>query len=174
MIYLRKTRDLLKKRWQTEYLHALRDQRNKVRPQELPTPGAVVLVTDSLAGKGFKPQWSIARVISQIKGRDGVVRGLRLKSSKGYEIERPLELIRPLEIQCAESTTLDDVATASADGSTSTGDKPSTTKDDFIQQDEEMFTTTPAEEGDKRGKRRAASTARTANQLIQQYEAQML
>ena len=153
MIYMQKTRDLLKKRWQTEYLHALRDQRNKVRPQEVPVPGSVVLITDHLSG--IKPQWSLGKVLSQIRGRDGVIRGLRLKNSKGYEIERPLELVRPLEIQCAESTTLDDVATASADGSTST------TKEE---------TSTTAEHAQRRGKRQAAKNASAINKIVQEEE----
>ena len=180
LVYLQRTKRLLKKRWQTEYLHALRDQRNKVRPQEVPVPGSVVLITDHLSGNGFKPQWSLGKVLSQIRGRDGVVRGLRLKNSKGYEIERPLELIRPLEIQCAESTTLDDVATASADGSTSTakedGVKSRYTRakhyrDDFIQHEEDSTTSQRMQHKAQRGtQRRAAASARIANQLLQEHE----
>ena len=174
MIYMQKTRDLLKKRWLTEYIRTLRDQRNKLRPQEVPVPGSVVLITDSLAGNGFKPQWSLGKVLSEIRGRDDIVRGLRLKNSKGYEIERPLELIRPLEIQCAETNTLDDVATTSAVGSTPTGDAAS---DDSNQPDNEETSTTSSttsmmQHKAQRGtQRQAAASARTANQLIlQQYE----
>ena len=137
----------------------------------------MVLITDHLSGNGFKPQWSLGKVLSQIRGRDGVIRGLRLKNSKGYEIERPLELVRPLEIQCAESTTLDDVATASADGSTSTakedGVKSRYTRakhyrEDFIQPEEETSTT--AEHAQRRGKRQAAKNASAINKIIQEEE----
>ena len=96
MVYLHTTRQLLKKRWVTEYLHALRDQRNKVKPQEIPRAGSVVLITDNL--NGLKPTWNLAKVIEEIRGKDGVVRDLRLKRTTGYIVERPLQLIRDLEI----------------------------------------------------------------------------
>ena len=177
LAYLQKTRQLLKKRYLNEYVHALRDQRNKVRPQEIPAPGSVVLVTDHLSGNGFKPTWTLAKVLTHVKGKDGVVRGLELKSTSGYTIQRPLELCRNLEIvkqsveessvaqpgtQCAEPTTLDDVAT--------------TCGDDFNQDDEEKsrytrakhyrddFTST--ENGNKQGKRQAAKNASEANRLL--------
>ena len=204
LVYLQRTKQLLKKRWQTEYLHALRDQRNKVRPQEVPIPGSVVLITDHLSGNGFKPTWTLAKVLSHVKGKDGVVRGLELKSTSGYTVQRPLELIRDLEIrstaletcagqdsihgaeagpptdqdpaeqsveepqtphpgtQCAESTTLDDVAT--------------TCGDDFNQDDEEKSRYTRAkhyrddvtstQDSYKRGKRQAARNASEANRLL--------
>ena len=72
----------------TEYLHALKDVRNKIRPKDIPRSGSVVLTTDSL--DGLKPKWNLARVIEKIVGRDDVVRGFRLRSNKGFTIERPL------------------------------------------------------------------------------------
>ena len=33
-----------------------------------------------------------------IYGKDGVVRGLKIRSSSGYIIERPIQLVRDLEI----------------------------------------------------------------------------
>ena len=190
---MQKTRDLLKKRWQTEYLHALRDQRNKVRPQEVPVPGSVVLITDHLSGNGFKPTWTLAKVLSHVKGKDGVIRGLELKSTSGYTIQRPLELCRDLEIvkqpeekksttpqlkiQCDESTTLDNATTASTDGATSTtkedGVKSRYTRakhirDDFIQPEEETSTT--AEHAQRRGKRQAAKNASAINKIVQEEE----
>ena len=190
MIYMQKTRDLLKKRWQTEYLHALRDQRNKVRPQEVPVPGSVVLITDHLSGNGFKPTWTLAKVLSHVKGKDGVIRGLELKSTSGYTIQRPLELCRDLEIvkqsveesstpqpgiQSAETNTLDDVATASADGSTST-DKEDGVKSRYTrakQRDdyEEDATTSRQMHKAQRGtQRQAAKNASAINTIIQEEE----
>ena len=115
--------------------------------------------------------------------------------------QRPLELCRDLEIvkqsveesstpqpgtQCAETNTLDDVATASADGSTSTakedGVKSRYTRakhyrDDFIQPEEEISTSsTPPSSPQvqckaQRGtQRQAAASATTANRLLLQDE----
>ena len=125
----------------------------------------MVLITDHLSG--IKPQWSLGKVLSQIRGRDGVIRGLRLKNSKGYEIERPLELIRPLEIQCAESTTLDDVANGSTSTDKEDGVKSRYTRAKQIRDDKDK------DEEHPRGKRQAASNARAINKTIQEEELQL-
>ena len=77
-------------------MFALRDQRNKGKFQEIPKIGEVVLNTEGL--DGLKPEWNLSRVIGHITGKDGIVRGLRLKNKTGCEIERPLQLIRNLEL----------------------------------------------------------------------------
>ena len=42
--------------------------------------------------------WKLGRVIGNIRGRDAVVRGLKLKLGNGNIIERPLQLVCNLEI----------------------------------------------------------------------------
>ena len=169
LAYLQKTKQLLKKRWLNEYLRGLKDQRNKVRPQEVPVPGSVVLITDHLSGNGFKPTWTLAKVLTHVKGKDGVIRGLELKSASGYTIQRPLELCRDLEIvkQIGEEKS---TAPQFADGSTPTGDN-------FNQPDGEETSTTSSTTSQQmqlkaqRGtQRQAAASARITNQLLQQYE----
>ena len=96
LAYLLKTKAMLKKRWLSEYLFALRDQRNPEKTQSIPQIGDVVLTTEGL--DGLKPEWNLGSVLNHIKGKDGVIRGLRLKNKTGYEIERPIQLVRNLEI----------------------------------------------------------------------------
>ena len=98
MLYLQKTREQLKRRWQNEYLHALQDrhERHTAQNQREFQPGSVVMTTDSLTN--FKSRWTLGKVIGVIHGKDGVVRGLKIKSSSGYVIERPLQLVHDLEI----------------------------------------------------------------------------
>ena len=98
MIYLQKTREHLKKRWKNEYLHALqeRHERHSAQNQRNFQPGSVVMTTDSLTS--LKSRWTLGKVIGVIHGKDGVVRGLKIRSSSGYVIERPLQLVRDLEI----------------------------------------------------------------------------
>ena len=43
------------------------------------------------------------RVLNHIVGKDGVTRGLVIKSVTGYEIQRPLQLIIPFEIPTESS-----------------------------------------------------------------------
>ena len=96
LAYLLKTKSMLKRLWFKEYLFALRDQRNKEKFQKIPKIGEVVLNTEGL--DGLKPQWNLSRVMGHITGKDGIVRGLKLKNKTGYNIERPLQLVRNLEL----------------------------------------------------------------------------
>ena len=141
----------------------------------------MVLITDHLSGNGFKPTWTLAKVLSHVKGKDGVIRGLELKSTSGYTIQRPLELCRDLEIvkqsveesstpqpgiQSAETNTLDDVATASADGSTvkEDGVKSRYTRAKHDDDSQQMH---KAQRGTQR---QAAANAGAINQIIQEEE----
>lgn len=58
------------------------------------TRGDVVLIKGEERGK-----WKICIVEQLIQGRDGVVRGARLRAGKSY-LERPLQLLYPLELTC--------------------------------------------------------------------------
>jgi hypothetical protein len=103
MRYLHRTREQLRKRWQTEYLHALQERNNRDSDphQKIPQPGSVVLLTDALNER--KPEWKLGKVMGVIRGRDNVIRGLKVKCGSGYTVERPLQLIRDLEISTLTS-----------------------------------------------------------------------
>ena len=66
-------------------------------------PGSVVMSTDLL--NAVKPKWTIGNAVSFIKGRDNVIRGFKIKVGSGYTVERPLQLVRDLEISGAEPET---------------------------------------------------------------------
>ena len=154
LMYLHKTRQLLKKRWVAEYLHALKDNRNKVKPQEIPPAGSVVLITDNL--NGLKPSWNLAKVIKEVKGKDGVTRGLELKSTSGYTVQRPLELIRDLEIGgTTQKTCADQDSTHDAEAGTA-ADQDSSQGQIGKEQ--------------RRTQRRAAATATAVNKIIQEED----
>ena len=132
LLYLERVRCQLKKRWQNEYLHALQERhyRNLGSSQPIPTPNSVVMYSDENV---VKPKWTLGRVLNHIVGKDGVIRGLVIKSVTGYEVQRPLQLIIPFEIP-----------TESADTQT---DSPKTEA------------TAPVAEPPKRTRRRAATQA---------------
>ena len=97
------------KRWSREYLLELRDahrQRNSKSAKRNLSAGDIVLVHDQDQPRGF---WKLARVQSLITGRDGVVRGATLKvaSKSGTPtiLQRPLQLLYPLEISSDPPTT---------------------------------------------------------------------
>ena len=84
-------------RWQKEYVHSLMESHRVNRKDKLQVPeiGEIVLVVGENRNRG---EWKKAKVVQQVKGRDGVVRGVVLLH-KGNKIQRPLQLVCPLEIR---------------------------------------------------------------------------
>jgi len=101
--YLQRTREQLRRRWQQEYLHALQERHthNIDQRQEIPQQGSVVLITDSF--DSIKPKWTLGKVTDIIRGKDNIVRGLKVKCGSGYTVDRPLQLVRNLEISAHTS-----------------------------------------------------------------------
>ena len=62
----------------------------------LPSKGAIVLLKDDIKDKA---KWRIARITKEITGKDKQVRGYELKLGNGYTIQRPIQLVCPLELQ---------------------------------------------------------------------------
>ena len=79
--YLQRCKDVLWRRWSSEYLKALRERHNLKHntKQTTPQPGDVVLIKS--------------------EGRDGVTRGARLRAGKSY-LERAIQHLYPLELSC--------------------------------------------------------------------------
>ena len=83
MSYLSMCREQLRKRWQDQYLKG-----EKSEDSEDNNP---------------KSNWNLGKFINVIKGRDGVIRGHRIRNNKGYTFERPLQLIQDLEIKTSSN-----------------------------------------------------------------------
>ncbi|XP_065064762.1 uncharacterized protein LOC135690986 [Rhopilema esculentum] len=87
-------------RWLKEYLLGLREYHRTTKGGEaLPELGTLVLIIDTTIERRF---WKLAKISSYIKGRDDVVRAVRLDAvSQGRKIvmERPLQGMCPLEIK---------------------------------------------------------------------------
>ena len=65
---------------------------SKFQPKE----GDVVIVKTENKNRGT---WPLAVVTKTHQGRDGVVRGVELKTATGV-IDRPVQLLYPLELKC--------------------------------------------------------------------------
>ena len=84
------------RRWKREYIHSLMEgHRLNKREGATPVVGEVVLVAGDEKNRG---EWNKGKVSRLIQGKDGVVRGVILLL-KGHTIERPLQLVCPLEIR---------------------------------------------------------------------------
>ena len=88
----------LRKRWQDEYLKALqgRHKKSEESRQMLPGIGNIVLVADDT---NLKSKLNLGRIVDIIKGKDGVIRGYKIRSNKRYTIAKPLQLLRDLEMK---------------------------------------------------------------------------
>ena len=61
----------------------------------VPEVGEVVLIVGEEKNRGL---WMKGRVLQHVKGKDGVIRGA-IVLHKGNRLERPLQLLCPLEIR---------------------------------------------------------------------------
>ena len=93
---LKEKRQHVWQRWKKEYVHGLMEShRIKRGESDYPEIGEIVLIIGDEKNRG---EWKKGRVLRHIKGRDGVVRGVGLLH-KGNQIQRPLQLVCPLEIR---------------------------------------------------------------------------
>ena len=96
--YLITCKDNLWKRWQREYLTALRERHNlihKTAKYHIKTGEAVIVRTDD-KNRG---KWPLAIVQQLFPGPDGHIRAVQLRTKNGI-LERPVQHLYPLELQC--------------------------------------------------------------------------
>ena len=99
--YLSKVRDHIWNRWRREYLTDLREYHKGKYEGQLRTVsvGHVVIVYKENVKRGF---WKIEKVEEVIRGRDGVVRGAKVRvitKGKPVVINRPVQKLYPLEVK---------------------------------------------------------------------------
>ncbi len=98
MRFLKEKKEHAWKRWLKEYILSFREyHRSNQKDVKPPRIGQLILVVDNSIRKCY---WQTGKVVKHLKGKDNVVRAVKIKViSRGrqYEIERPLQLICPLE-----------------------------------------------------------------------------
>ena len=96
--YLRRCKEAVWKRWTGEYLKGLRERHRLKNPgkPENPIVGEVVLIKSDDKNRG---KWKVGIVTELIKGRDGVVRGAKLRTGTSH-LERAVQQLYPLELSC--------------------------------------------------------------------------
>ena len=97
-MYLTKKLGLFWSRWRKEYLSGLREvhQLKNQKPNEI-TKGDIVLIQDDNLKRG---QWKIGIVEHAIQGKDGHIRGAKVRKAGKGKLEflnRPLQKLFPLE-----------------------------------------------------------------------------
>ena len=100
--FLKRCKDRLWKRWTAEYVRGLRERHNQKynQKQMCPEKGDVVLVHGDERNRG---KWTVGVVQKLFEGRDGVVRGVELKTAKSV-IDRAVQMLYPLELKVSADT----------------------------------------------------------------------
>ena len=114
------------KRWRNEYLRGLREYHRNSFSRKVGdnfiTVGDVVIIHDENLPRS---RWKMGKVLSLIAGKDGFVRGAKLKviSNKGIPnvVERPLQKLFPLEVSEAKDQTANERQVKDVEGSEDKG-----------------------------------------------------
>ena len=96
--YVKRCKNALWERWSKEYLRKLRQRHNlkhKTRDQDLKQGDVVIIKGDDRN----RNKWKLGVVDQMIKGKDDVVRAVRLRAGKSF-LERPIQHLFPLELSC--------------------------------------------------------------------------
>lgn len=98
--YLKRCKDAVWKRWDREYLRALRERHSAIHLEKEANmkEGDVVMIKGDEKNRAH---WKIGIITNLISGRDGIVRAVKLRAGKS-SLERPIQFLYPLELHCDE------------------------------------------------------------------------
>ncbi|XP_053395705.1 uncharacterized protein LOC128555912 [Mercenaria mercenaria] len=97
--------------WRDEYLLSLRERMqtrlktNRIQSSVKPTVGDVVIVQDNCS----RGSWKLAKIEELIKSRDGEIRACKIQLSSGNILNRPLNLLFPVETSHSTVNTQNDI-----------------------------------------------------------------
>ena len=96
--YLFKCKEAIWRRWSNEYLRGLRERHNQKHKNTSFSVaiGDVVIIQSEERNRG---KWPLGVVKELYKGRDGVVRAVKLRAGQGF-LERAVNQLYPLELSC--------------------------------------------------------------------------
>ena len=90
------------KRWSTEYLRSLREYHKIEGQKDKIAKGDIVLIKNDMQSRNM---WKLGKITRTIKGTDGATRGAELQTMTNGRvmiIERPVQLLYPMEINVQE------------------------------------------------------------------------
>ena len=99
--FLRRCKQAMWNRWSREYVRSLRERHVNAAGKQaaVARKGSVVIIKDESKNRNL---WKLGIVTDLIKGKDGVVRGAKIKTPNG-SLERAVQHLYPLELTCDES-----------------------------------------------------------------------
>ena len=98
--FLKKCKETMWKRWTREYVRSLRERHRQGKGKQISYPkvGDAVIIQDEERNRNH---WKMGIVEELIKGRDGIVRGAKVRTAKG-KLERAIQQLYPLELSSEE------------------------------------------------------------------------
>lgn len=95
--FLKRCKEAVWKRWTNEYVRGLRERHIMLKGKPLTlSVGDVVIIKSDKRNRG---EWPLGIVEQLYKGKDGVVRAVKLRAGKSF-LERPVQHLYPLELSC--------------------------------------------------------------------------
>ena len=95
---MKRCKDAAWRRWQQEYVTALRERHN-MQPKSKAVNinvGDVVMIKGESKKRG---RWKIGIISKLFQGKNDQIRGARVKTPRGC-LDRPIQLLYPLELHC--------------------------------------------------------------------------
>ena len=106
------------KRWSTEYLRSLREYHKIDGQKDKIAEGDIVLIKNDMQPRNM---WKLGKITRTIKGTDGTTRGAELQTMTNGRvmiIERPVQLLYPMEINAQEDAITPEEGSAPEDAIT--------------------------------------------------------
>ncbi|XP_028397203.1 uncharacterized protein LOC114521012 [Dendronephthya gigantea] len=110
--FLKKCKETMWRRWSREYIRSLRERHRQVSQKNTshPKAGDAVIIQDEKKNRNL---WKLGIVVELIRGRDGVVRAAKVRTTNGC-LDRAIQHLFPMELSCdkVEPKKLDPTAPA--------------------------------------------------------------
>ena len=94
--------------WRSEYLNGLRKVHSYTTRKQSSNQPSSVAVSDVVIVHLPRGLWRLGKIEEVMKGRDGRIRGVTVKMAnkdgKQSLLNRPIQLLYPLEVKCHETT----------------------------------------------------------------------
>ena len=106
--YIQLCKDVVWRRWTRGYIRALRKRHSQNHGKSTDvTIGEILLIKGDEKDRGI---WKIGVVEKLVRGKDGIIRGVKLRTTTGT-LERPLQLLHPMEIRVDQRKCVRDSST---------------------------------------------------------------
>ena len=105
LMYVKRCKEGLRKRWMLEYLYALKEREKTCtqKQKKMPAVGSLVLLVEDTKNRGT---WKTGIIQQEVHGKDGVLRGYKIKTGNGYIIEHPVQMVCNLEFENKDNKVL--------------------------------------------------------------------